>query len=342
MMTGLFDPKRHEPLQAAPWDEAAALEAIRCIADSALDAYEPGLGWRAHPLDDPAPPNDRFCNLYFGAGGVIWALRYLARAGAIHGLPDFTPFVAMLREANRALIADSQHGSASFLFGDAGLDLLHWTEQPDEALGQRLFDTVQGNLHNPVREALWGNPGTVLAAIHMAEATREDRWVALVREAADALQAEMEIDADTGTWLWVQNLYGRPPVRYIGAGHGFAGNAYPFLRGAALLPADQVSLLTRARVGDAASHRAARRRRRKLVSQHRCPAPGRSASPRAGLPRRAGHRLPSGHCAAHGRVGHAAAAGRRTDLARRPAEQRRRAVSRHRRKRLCDAQIVAT
>jgi hypothetical protein len=124
MMTGLFDPTRHEPLQAPPWDEAAALEAIRCIADSALDAYEPGLGWRAHPLDDPAPPNDRFYNLYFGAGGVVWALRYLAQAGAIHGLPDFTPFVAMLREANRALLADSQHGSASYLFGDAGLDLL--------------------------------------------------------------------------------------------------------------------------------------------------------------------------------------------------------------------------
>jgi hypothetical protein len=53
----------------------------------------------------------------------------------------------------------------------------------------------------------------------------------------------MEIDADTGTWLWVQNLYGRPPVRYIGAGHGFAGNAYPFLRAAALLPADQVALV---------------------------------------------------------------------------------------------------
>ena len=115
---------------------------------------------------------------------------------------------------------------------------------PNPELARRLFDTVQGNLHNSAREALWGNPGTVLAAIHMAEATGEARWVALVREAADALQSEMEIDGDTGTWLWVQNLYGRPPVRYIGAGHGFAGNVYPFLRGAALLPADQVALVT--------------------------------------------------------------------------------------------------
>jgi hypothetical protein len=243
MMTGLFDPVRHEPLQAPPWDEAAARKAIRRIADSTLGAYEPGWGWRAHPLDDPKTPIERFHNLYFGAGGVIWALRHLAQGEAIDALADFVPFVATLREANRLQLADSQHGSASYLFGDAGLDLLHWTLQPSKALSQRLFDTVQGNLHNPVREALWGNSGTVLAAIHMAEATGEARWIALVRGAADALQAEMEIDTDTGTWLWVQNLYGRPPVRLLGAGHGFAGNVYPFMRAAALLPGEQVALL---------------------------------------------------------------------------------------------------
>ena len=239
MKNGLFDPARHEPLQAAPWDEAAARDAIGRIADSALAAWEPGLGGRAHPLDDPEAPNDRFVNLYFGAGGVIWALRHLELRGAIEALPDFAPFVATLREANRPLLADSHHGSASYLFGDAGLDLLHWTLQPDPALGQRLFATVQGNLHNLAREALWGNPGTVLAAIHMAEATGEARWTALVCEAVDVLQDEMEIDPATGTWLWVQNLYGRPPVRYIGAGHGFAGNAVPQQAGQAQVSGPQ-------------------------------------------------------------------------------------------------------
>lgn len=243
MMTGLFDPARHEPLQAPPWSEAAAREAIGRITDSALAEYEPGLGWRAHPLDEPAPPIDHYHNLYFGSGGVIWALRHLAQAGAIDTLPDFAPFVATLCQANRQLLADSQHGSASFLFGDAGLDLLHWRWQPDDALAQRLFETVRGNLHNPVREALWGNSGTVLAAVHMAEATGEARWTALVREAAEVLLAEMEVDPNTGTWLWVQNLYGNPNVRYLGAGHGFAGNAYPFFRAAALLPPDQVALM---------------------------------------------------------------------------------------------------
>ena len=45
MMSGLFDPSRHEPLQAPPWDETAARDSIRRIVDSALAAYEPGLGW---------------------------------------------------------------------------------------------------------------------------------------------------------------------------------------------------------------------------------------------------------------------------------------------------------
>ena len=243
MMTGLFDPARHEVLNAPPWDDATARDAIRRMADSALAAYEPGLGWRAHPLDDPELPIDRFHNLYFGSGGVVWALRHLARCGAIDAPPDFAAFVATLRDANRLQLADSHHGMASYLFGDAGLDLLHWTLQPGQALAQRLFDTVQGNLHNPAREPLWGNPGTVLVAIHMAEATGDACWTSLVREAANALQAEMEIDADTGTWLWVQNLYGGAPTRYIGAGHGFAGNVYPFLRARALLPAGQVALM---------------------------------------------------------------------------------------------------
>jgi len=242
-MTGLFDPERHEPLQAASWSEGTARDAIRRIADDALLAYIPGVGWRAHPLDDPQPPISHFHNLYFGSGGVIWALRFLARQHAIGSLPDFTPFVETLRDANRPLIADSLHGSASYLFGDTGLDLLHWTMRPSKALSQRLFEAIEGNLHNPVREALWGNSGTMLAAIRMAEATGDVRWSALVADAANALQSDMELDPETGTWLWVQNLYGRPPVRYLGAGHGFAGNIYPFLRAGAHLPSEQVRLM---------------------------------------------------------------------------------------------------
>lgn len=246
-MTGLFDPARHEPLQAAPWTEGAARAAIARIVDAALAEYRPGEGWSTHPLDDPEGPGQCDAPLYHGAGGVVLALRHLARAGAIgptRALPDFGPLLARLRDVNHAGLADHRHGSASWLIGDVGLDLLLWSLQPDEALAQRLHQVITDNLHNPVREALWGNAGTVLAAIFLAEATGEARWAALVRQAADALESELEVDPDTGTWVWMQDLYGRPAERMLGAGHGFAGNVFPFLRGSALLPADQVARVT--------------------------------------------------------------------------------------------------
>ena len=246
-MTGLFDPARHEPLHSAPWSDGAASAAIHRIVDAALAEFRPGEGWLTHPLDDPDGPGHVDRPLYHGAAGVVLALHHLARAGAIDAtrpLPDFLPLLTRLRDVNHASLADHRHGSASFLLGDVGMDLLLWTMQPGEALAQRLHDGIAGNLHNTAREALWGNSGTVLAAIFLAEATGEARWGDLVRQAAEALEAEMEPDPETGTWIWVQDLYGRPGQRMLGAGHGFAGNVYPFLRGAALLPAAQVARIT--------------------------------------------------------------------------------------------------
>jgi lantibiotic modifying enzyme len=42
--------------------------------------------------------------------------------------------------------------------------------------------------------------------------------------------------------LWTQDLYGRI-VQYLGAGHGFAGNIYALLRGAAMLSAERRQVL---------------------------------------------------------------------------------------------------
>jgi hypothetical protein len=239
----LFDPARHEPLSTTPWRESLARDAIRRIAASAVAAFDPAFGWRMHPLDDPKSPDDQQHSLYVGSGGAIWALEHLARCGAIDAVTGFEGFVSGLVERNRVDLADAQHGHASFLVGDAGLMLLEWTFTHDQACADRLFDTVRGNLRNPVREALWGSPGTVLAAIHMAEATGQDRWRELVREAVQIIVDEMEPDANAaGAWVWVQDLYGRRRTM-LGAGHGFVGNVYPALRAASMLDAGLVSTL---------------------------------------------------------------------------------------------------
>ncbi len=239
-MDTLFDPARHEALVGAPWHEDTARAALQRIADDANARFDPDSGWPAHPLDDPEQPDDRIHMLYSGAGGVVWALEHLARAGAIHHKPDFRAFVAGLVPKNRAALGQPQQGTQSYLLGDAGRLLLQWTLGHDEAVADELLAAVRSNLHNPVREALWGSPGTVLAAVFMAEFTSQPRWTALVREAVQIIWDEMESVAEfDGIWLWRQDLYGRP-CTLLGAGHGFAGNVFPALRGAAFLDAPLV------------------------------------------------------------------------------------------------------
>ncbi|MBL8314391.1 MAG: LanC-like protein [Rubrivivax sp.] len=233
--TVLFGPERHEPLAGEDWSEGAARAAIERWVTVALADFDPVRGWRAHPREDGGPPGEPLCELYGGAGGAIWALEHLARAGAVHKRWDFRGFAAGLAAQQVAALADSRHGTASFLIGESGLRLLEWKLTRSTAAAQRLYEVVQGNLRNPVREALWGSPGTVLAAIAMAEDTGDARWAALVQDAVQALWDEMEpIAVAGGAWAWVQNLYGRVET-LIGAGHGFAGNVYPAVRGAAFI-----------------------------------------------------------------------------------------------------------
>lgn len=237
--TMLYGPERHEPLADDAWNEAAARAAIQRWVDSALTDFDPARGWRAHPREDGGPPGEPLAELYGGAGGAIWALEHLAEAGAVDKRWDFRRFAAGLAAQQIAALADAQHGTASFLLGESGLRLLEWKLTRDAEVAQRLFEVIEGNLHNPVREALWGSSGSVLAAIAMAKATGEARWATLVQRAVQGQWDEMEpIDAAGGTWGWVQNLYGRVET-LIGAAHGFVGNVYPAVRGAAFITPEQ-------------------------------------------------------------------------------------------------------
>jgi hypothetical protein len=58
----------------------------------------------------------------------------------------------------------------------------------------------------------------MLAARAVYDRTGEERFAELWRESARALLAHLEPDG-----LWTQDLYGQR-LRYLGAGHGFAGN----------------------------------------------------------------------------------------------------------------------
>lgn len=234
-MPTLFDPARHEPLTATPWHEGAARDAIARIADDALRSFTPETLWPMHPLDDPDPPDKRALELYYGAGGVIWALQHLRRVGAIAADVDFGNTIATLAERNHAVIASWDNAHGSYLIGDTGLLLLQWQATRDAAIADKLFTTIEANLHHKALEALWGSPGSLVATLHMAEATLEPRWRDQLARGLHILRDAMVFDEGLGAWLWVQDLYGRK-LRHLGAGHGFAGNVFPAFRGAGLLP----------------------------------------------------------------------------------------------------------
>ena len=88
---------------------------------------------------------------------------------------------------------------------------------PDAATADAIRARASDNNNLPVRELMWGLPGSMLACIFMDELTGEARWRALfVTQAARRLE-ELE-DTDLGP-LWTQHFYGLRE-RYLGPVHG--------------------------------------------------------------------------------------------------------------------------
>lgn len=245
----LFDPSRHEPLHAPAWSDAAARSAIERLLRRTHDGFVPGRGWRLHPLDDPPAPETFDDSLYWGAGGVLWALDELAQRGANERPPSDAQWALLdgIVERNRHALGGGSEGTASYLCGEVGLRLLRWRRTGEGGELDAIDAALQANLHHPAREPLWGASGTVLAAIFLAESTGEPRWAAHVNAVAHELLATMEpLDLDDGRalWTWRQFLYGQH-VHYLGAGHGFVGNVYPVLRGRAFVDAEVVDEIQR-------------------------------------------------------------------------------------------------
>lgn len=238
-MQRLFDPSKHEPIKSMPWSEGAALDGVQHIAHQTCLAFSPKELWPSHPLDDLLTPQTRCAGLYDGAGGALWTLRHFKRLGLVDNPPEFSEAVTRLVALNHQWAALQDWQTPSFLLGNSGLLMLHWQFDPGQALENRLHDVIYNNLDHFAQDALWGNPGTAVAAIHMAEATGSARWKQLVQECVNRLENSLESDPETGTPIWTQNIYGKR-TRFLGAGHGMVGNTYVALRGAKFLDSTQV------------------------------------------------------------------------------------------------------
>lgn len=157
----LFDPARHETLIDEAWGAHAAEAAIRSIVDDTLRASRGGL-WPAHPLDEDLQSEG--VALYTGAAGVVWGLSYLASQGAIERDPRYVDWALRLPELYGAK-PDTGSVVPSYLLGESGVLLTALRARVEPAWLDRLEAIVSSNVDNPTLEALWGAPGTMLAAL---------------------------------------------------------------------------------------------------------------------------------------------------------------------------------
>ena len=237
----MIERARHVPLRPVRWSESEATVAIEDIVADELQHFDAEQFWPAHPLDEGV--RDGHTSFYFGATGVIWGIDYLGRVGATMTRFDFRPILPRLMEANRAELPNygdyAAHGS--LLLGDLGTALLVMQLDPTPAIADLIYGRAEANTTLPVRELMWGIPGSMVACAHMATMTAEPRWRALFASQAARLLDDLE-ETDNGP-LWTQDLYGQH-VRYLGALHGYAGNMIALMRGWEWLTDHQHALIT--------------------------------------------------------------------------------------------------
>ena len=204
------------------WDETRIRSGVEEIVASTLDALEPGRFWPRSEDDDYGRPVDRDRALWIGAAGVLWALD---RLGA--GVGEAGLYESYLEQPDIP-------GSIGLMNGETGVLLVSWRLAPTPAKEERLLELVTENLRSPDNELFDGVPGTMLAALHLFEATGAERWREAWLASAERVWELFRPDPELGCRIWVQHRRGRL-IRSIGAGHGFASNAHSLLRGRALL-----------------------------------------------------------------------------------------------------------
>ncbi len=203
----LWRPTEHEPLTETAWDESLARAAIDRIVADAEGAVRDGF-WPGHPLDE-LEPDERFCSLYLGSAGMVWALHRLGSSldcGAVlsRALEHYRTAPDLGRDAH----------PPSLWMGETGVLVVAEVVGSPDADRERLRALIRENRVHPTWELMWGSPGTMLAA----------RACGLADEYEDS--ARLLLDAwDDATGLWTQHLYGKVR-RYLGPAHGFAGNVH--------------------------------------------------------------------------------------------------------------------
>jgi hypothetical protein len=207
----LWQASEHEPLAGEEWSEERARAAIAVIVGDAEAAYD-GVRWPFHPADEP---DDAQNGIYLGVAGIAWALHELGSTR------DWGAAVLPALEEYRRIPDGGEKfvHAPSYLGGEAGIALVGYRLTGDAALADRVHELVLANLEDEWNEILWGAAGSLLMAEAMLAWTGDQRWDDAWNLLAASLEAKRDAD---GLWMQGRALNGR---RFLGAAHGFAGNA---------------------------------------------------------------------------------------------------------------------
>jgi Lanthionine synthetase C-like protein len=229
----LFEPDRHQAFSPDRWDEQFVRATINRIAADTIRDFSATTLWPTHP--DDAPPSATFYNLYIGAAGVIWALEYLSRRGAIDGVPSYGPIILDLIAPNRARFARARElGVGGLLSGDTGILLTAARLNGIMVVIEQIGEAIDRNADNPCREFMYGAPGTAVASLAMWRETGDAIWAERFRRDTRRLWSQLKPCVDTDCLIWEQDLLGQV-ASHLGAVHGFAGNLLPAIQGWSLL-----------------------------------------------------------------------------------------------------------
>lgn len=237
----IYDPAEHESLADDEWDAPAARDFVVRVVREADATFDPERRWPLHPEDDYGETVSGH-GVYSGTAGSSWALVRLAERHGVALRHDFGAVVARSEAAYRAVPTQTDTVVPSYFLGTTGIMAARYALSGDAAILDRLAADVRANVGNVAREALWGSPGSALAALLVRERDGDDRFDAALRATQDELVATWISPGEPGALLWRQDLYGKRCC-FVGAAHGAIGNLAPLLRAPDLLTARERALV---------------------------------------------------------------------------------------------------
>ncbi|MGO9604662.1 MAG: lanthionine synthetase C family protein [Candidatus Binataceae bacterium] len=227
----LYNPERHETLSSSRWDEGLARTTIAEIVGDTEAHFDRECFWPVHGREDA---RGILKCLWFGAAGVIWALRHLAESGAAETQIDLADAIDRVRAKFRAE-EDPRTYSGSFLMGEVGFLLVYWRVTRERGAADQLFKLITDNAEQPTDELMWGAPGTALASSFMWEWTNEERWRSVLLRKIEELWSRWKYRPEHNCFFWRQRLYSPEARIFLGPVHGFSGNACVLMRAASMM-----------------------------------------------------------------------------------------------------------